>query len=257
LDHLLVLLGIFRLLKDFLEFEDRLQQVVFFPELEALLEKAIRGEEDKHAARGDLGHLGDRLAQVNDHRQALSVLVAEVEALTIAALFENADEDLFRADNMGVLEVLLEVNLQLSLERLQGRQGARGQDDRPRGQLLDLIEADTCVEAQELEGAVLHRVALVVGGLRHRPAMRVSTVVVIVVVVGRVVGVAVSAVVVPVTMPMPVVVTLVRQLLLLQQVQFAVFLGISFLDEHVVIVNVFEAPLEGDDFLDKLEPVVQ
>lgn len=39
--------------------------------------------------------------------------------------------------------------------------------------------------------------------------------------------------------------------------QFGVFLGVSLLQEHVVIVDVFESTLEADHFLDELEPVVQ
>ena len=56
---------------------------------------------------------------------------------------------------MRILQVLLEVDLELRLERLQGSERARGQYDGPWLEPLDLIETDTSIEAQELQNAVL------------------------------------------------------------------------------------------------------
>ena len=46
-------------------------------------------------------------------------------------------------------------------------------------------------------------------------------------------------------------------LLLTQQMKLGVLLGFCLLQEHVVVMNVLEAPLEADNFLDELEPIVQ
>ena len=46
-------------------------------------------------------------------------------------------------------------------------------------------------------------------------------------------------------------------LLLVQQMQLRVFLGICLLYQNVVIMDVFKASLEADNFLDELEPIVQ
>lgn len=56
---------------------------------------------------------------------------------------------------MRVFQVLFEVHAELSLERSQGRQCSRSQDDRARAQLFDLVETHSRVKAQELESACL------------------------------------------------------------------------------------------------------
>lgn len=92
------------------------------PQLEALFEKPIGGEENKHASWCHLGNLGDCLSEVENHRERLSVFVAKVKTLAIDTLFQNADQHLVRTDNVRVFQLLSKVNLKLRLERLQGCQ---------------------------------------------------------------------------------------------------------------------------------------
>ena len=51
------------------------------------------------------------------------------------------------------------------METLQRGQSARGKDNRSRGQLLDLVEADSSIEAQELQSSVLDSASVAVGSL--------------------------------------------------------------------------------------------
>jgi hypothetical protein len=90
---------------------------------------------------------------------------------------------------------------------------------------LDLIEADACVKAEKLEDSILD----------GRPSNEVALSTIPVMVTRSMTGVASTP----------------------QQVQLAVFLGISLLQQHIVVMDVFVASLKANNFLDKLVPVVQ
>lgn len=145
----MVLLGVLWFFEHLLLARNELTDPIFLPDIEALLHETVAGEEDQHATRCNASDPRDRLSQVDDHAMTLSILVAKIEALAISSPLQDADQHLVRADDMRVLQVLLEVDLELGLERLQGSKSARCEDDGPRLQLLNLIEADACVEAKE------------------------------------------------------------------------------------------------------------
>ena len=139
--------------------QDLRQNLVIVPQFEALLEQPIRREEDQHASGCHFCDLRDCLPQIENHGQRLSVLVAKVKALPVNAFLENTDQHLVRRYHVWVFQVFAEINLQFRLKRLKRCQSARCQNDRPRRQLLDLVKADACVEAQELQSSVFNNVA--------------------------------------------------------------------------------------------------
>jgi len=94
LDDKLVFFGVFRLLEDRLGMSDSRHNFMLGPQIETLFKQTIRWEEDQHATWCDLCNSEDGLAQVYVHRTAFSVLEAEVEALIVWALLEDADQHL-------------------------------------------------------------------------------------------------------------------------------------------------------------------
>ena len=86
LDHLLVFFWVLRFLEYPFVTNYWLQEIVPFPKLETMLKQPVAREEYQHAAGCELCNVGQRLAEVEHHRQWVPILVGEVKRALIDAL---------------------------------------------------------------------------------------------------------------------------------------------------------------------------